>query len=154
MKANKMVRLSFLVVLGVSLLAGCASSGSNRTDSAQTADQGLIRLHDIWVLETLEGQALELQSEAQRPRLEINSRDMSVFGFDGCNSLRGSILRADAEEIEFGPLASTRKACLNMELPHRFQQSLNQVRSYQRQGLKLYLFDEQGNELLSFQKTD
>lgn len=167
MTAIKMARLSFLFTVCASLLAGCSDPETDSSGpaeqaqeqpqeqvQAQSGDDSLLRLHDIWVLETMDGNALELDSEAQRPRMELNYREMTISGFDGCNNMSGGIRTLEGQVIEFGPLATTRMACPNMELPDSFQQHLTRVRGYSRQDMKLYLLDDQGNELLSFQKTD
>ncbi|SFM21469.1 META domain-containing protein [Marinobacter zhejiangensis] len=154
MKSKKMTRLAGSLAITASILAGCSALETEDTTATQTPDQGLMQLHDIWVLETMNGEALELTSEAQRPRMEIDHRNLTVSGFDGCNNLRGSIQHVDTGSIEFGPIAATRKACFDMTVPDSFQQNMNQVRGYSRDGLKLYLLDGEGNELLSFQKTD
>ncbi|WP_375177679.1 META domain-containing protein [Marinobacter mobilis] len=154
MKNRTLVGVSLLVAAYVSLMAGCAMSTPDSADVNAAGNQSLMQLHDIWVLETLDREALELVSERQRPRMELNHREMTMSGFDGCNNLRGAIRHLDAEAIEFGPIIATRKACPDMTLSDRFQLNLTQVRGYTRQNLKLYLLDQNGNEILSFQKTD
>ncbi|QSP93963.1 DUF4377 domain-containing protein [Marinobacter salinisoli] len=113
-----------------------------------------LRLNDLWVLESMGGIALALDDERQRPRMELDLAKMSVMGFDGCNNFRGAIERLDSSEIVFGPIAGTRKACVDMRISGQFNQSLNQVRGYTLKGTKLFLLDEAGGELLGFQKTD
>jgi heat shock protein HslJ len=76
------------------------------------------------------------------------------MGVDGCNHFNGPIRQVDSTMLVFGPIAGTRKMCVHMQVPDRFNQLLNQVRSYQLRELKLFLYDEQQNELMSFQKTD
>lgn len=113
-----------------------------------------LRLHDLWVLEAIEGQPLELNNERQRPRLEINLQEMRVSGTDGCNRVFGGIQEVTADTLVFGPIAATQMACLNMEVPDQFQQRLSNIRGYSLQGLKLHLLDARGQPMLSFQKTD
>ncbi|MBZ2168183.1 DUF4377 domain-containing protein [Marinobacter sp. F4216] len=113
-----------------------------------------LRLNDLWVLERVGGETLVLENERMRPRMELNLHDMAVMGFDGCNNYRGAIQRVDASELVFGPLASTRKACIDMRIPAQFGANLDQVRSYTIKGTQLSLNDGEGRELLGFQKTD
>jgi len=113
-----------------------------------------LRLHDIWVLETILGQELELKDDQKHPRIEINLKDMRVMGNDGCNNLFGDIKKIDAKNLVFGVLAGTRMACINMEIPDKFNPQMSHVKSYKIENLKLYLYDQDGDELLRFQKTD
>lgn len=70
-------------------------------------------LHDIWVLTELNGKPV-VAASAQRepPRLEIMLTESRVTGTTGCNRLNGRV-KADTRRIQFGPLATTRMACLD-----------------------------------------
>lgn len=112
------------------------------------------RLHDIWVLEAIEGQPLELSNERQRPRLEFNLTQQRFSGTDGCNNVFGSLQTVTADALVFGPIAATQMACVDMSIANQFQQRLGQVDEYSLDGIKLHLQDVSGKTLLSFQKTD
>lgn len=79
---------------------------------------------------------------------------MRAGGYDGCNTFSGSIIGVDIESIKLGPLATTQKACKDMNLPVQFHQYLNNVESYSVQKQLLILSDGQGQELFVFRKTD
>lgn len=113
-----------------------------------------LRLHDIWALESIGGEEIDWKIMRKHPSIEINLTTMKVMGNDGCNSLRGDIEDVGAKELIFGALAGTRMACPKMELSNRFNQQMGKVRAYQLKGLKLYLLDAEGNELLRFRKID
>ena len=113
-----------------------------------------LRLYNIWALESIEGEELNLTKGQERPRLEINLKKMAVVGNDGCNDFLGRIAIADSKKLIFGAIAVTMKDCFNMAIPDRFHRHINNVRSYEIKGLKLYLFDSQGNELFRFKKID
>jgi heat shock protein HslJ len=115
---------------------------------------GKLRLHDIWALESIKGEQLHVAQGHERPRLEINLKKMALLGNDGCNDFLGRIAAVDAQQLIFGPLAGTMKACSDMDIPDRFHRHINNTRNYAIKGLKLYLFDSQGNELFRFQKID
>ncbi|KEF32643.1 hypothetical protein D777_01277 [Marinobacter nitratireducens] len=102
----------------------------------------------------MNGKELELRSERQRPRMEINLQEMKVSGFNGCNNYLGPIEDVGFGDIEFGPVAVTRRFCTDMVVPDRFNKNLSSVESYSLQELKLTFYDGEGNELFSFQKTD
>jgi len=111
-----------------------------------------ILLNDIWVAEVVDGTAVADQGKA--PRLEINSSTLEVMGTDGCNSLSGKISVLSNTELVFAPLAVTRKMCLDMTIPDKFNEAILKVRSYKISNLKLTLLDEQGKVLVVLKKVD
>jgi len=114
-------------------------------------------LHDIWVLESLENKPFQTQGNSDvliAPSIEINLTEMKIMGNDGCNQFFGPVTKVEDEIIEFGNLAGTMKMCINMEIPDNFNKAMAQVKKYKRDGLKLYLLDGAGNELLQFKKVD
>ena len=114
-------------------------------------------LHDIWVLESIEGQTIERPGENSGltlPSIEININEMKIMGTDGCNQFFGPINMVEDETIEFGNIGSTMKMCFSMELPDKFYNALGRVAKYQRNGIKLIFMDSSGTELLQFKKVD
>jgi uncharacterized membrane protein len=50
------------------------------------------RLHDIWVLRTVNGKVIEPTTYGKEfPRIEINSKDKKFFGFEGTKEISGSL---------------------------------------------------------------
>ncbi len=117
-------------------------------------NEDLVRLNDIWALEKMQGELVSINQGLQRPQLEIHLRDMKVIGNDGCNHFSGAISSLNNSEITFGPMMGTKMFCQGMELSNQFNSHINSVKSYVSKDLTLYLFDEQGKELLSFRKID
>jgi heat shock protein HslJ len=115
---------------------------------------GKLRLYDIWVLESIKGDQLILGDTQKRPQVEINLQKMTISGNDSCNNFTGGIKNVGSEELMFGPIAATRKACMDMDIPDRFHQDINNVQFYLIKDLKLYLFDNQRNELFVLKKID
>lgn len=114
-------------------------------------------LHDIFILEAIEGRPIQSSGNntvLTTPSIEINLTEMTAMGTDGCNQFSGFIKNAEEGILEFGNMASTRKMCINMDIPNSFNKAFAQVKRYKRDGLKLLLFDESGNELLQFKKVD
>ncbi|MGB3181499.1 MAG: DUF4377 domain-containing protein [Cyclobacteriaceae bacterium] len=116
-------------------------------------DPGL-RLNDIWVLETIEGEAFTLGEMLERPRLEMHLTEKRIHGTDGCNNFNGRISRLEGSELEFGQIAGTRKMCPDMQIPNQMNRLMQEVRGYRLEEGKLYLLDGEGTDILSFQKTD
>lgn len=116
-----------------------------------------VRINDIWALERIGGEEINASGNnntQERPRLEFNLRKKLVTGTDGCNQLTGDIRQIDAENISLGPVAATKKACPDMEIPERFNKALNSIETYSIKNLILQMFDSDGNKILRFKKVD
>jgi heat shock protein HslJ len=114
-------------------------------------------LHDLWVLEAINGEMVKKpENDDQRPlpAIEINVTEMRVMGSDGCNRLTGSISKLENGEIELGPVAQTKKLCLDNDIPDRFNALFAQAKKYHRDGVHLIFSDGTGKELLKFKKVD
>ncbi len=114
-------------------------------------------LHDLWVLEAINGETVKKPgNDDQRPlpAIEINVTEMRVMGSDGCNRLTGSITKLENGKIELGPIAQTKKLCLDNDIPDRFNPLLSQTKKYRRDGEHLIFSDVTGKELLRFKKVD
>ncbi|WP_167619582.1 META domain-containing protein [Maribellus sediminis] len=111
-----------------------------------------ILLNDIWVAEVVDGVAVSDQDNA--PRLEINSTELTVSGTDGCNNITGKITTLTNTELVFGTLAGTKKMCMDMNIPDKFNKLIQKVHAYKIANLKLTLLDEKGEVLAILKKTD
>lgn len=80
----------------------------------QMRDPEYYRLHDIWALTHIKGDAIEIT--AQRPTAEINLTEYRIAGEAYCNSYSGELTTYSKEELEFGPIASTKKMCPSISL--------------------------------------
>ena len=117
--------------------------------ASSTAD---IRINDIWVAIAIDRKPLNKKEPL--PRLEVNLDKNKVYGNNGCNEYNGTITVLTDKKISFGPLATTRKMCSNMDVTTKYDQAMQKVASYKYEGLSLKLYDNKGNELISFRKTD
>lgn len=132
-----MTRLLILALV----LAGCGAARNNAPATDVTYDQ---RLHDIWVLKKMSGQAA-LQPE-NRPVLELFPGEKRMGGSGGCNSLFGS-METTGEQISFTAVGSTKMFCRDlMEQETAFVTALQAANRYEIKKLELHLY--QGNELL------
>ncbi|MBU2950142.1 DUF4377 domain-containing protein [Tamlana agarivorans] len=112
-----------------------------------------MNLHDIWAATHIYGQTINT-SNTEAPTLEINITKHMILGTDGCNNFSGSIKTLTKNTLVFGPIATTRKMCPNMEIPDAYIRALTTVKNYKRDGLVLYLLDADNNEILRFNKVD
>ncbi|HBL80582.1 MAG TPA: heat-shock protein HslJ, partial [Aequorivita sp.] len=49
-----------------------------------------MRLHDIWALKAINGEAIDRDNFQKQPVLEIHLNEMKIFGNDGCNTMFGA----------------------------------------------------------------
>jgi len=79
----------------------------------------------------------------REPWIELDPRSMRVTGSGGCNRISGSY-QSDERTLRFGPLATTKMACIDMEAETAFLRALERTRRYRVRGRTLDLFDAGG----------
>jgi heat shock protein HslJ len=117
----------------------------------------ILRLNDIWVLDSLFGEAQDVSTiqEGQRfAQLEFHISEQRVLGYDGCNNFNGGFATLSEDEVSFGVMAATRKMCGGVILPDLFNYALLRTKRYEIKNLKLYLYDEDGALLMVLRKID
>jgi heat shock protein HslJ len=112
------------------------------------------RLHNIWVVTTLYGKDVPPDnSQKGAPELEINADSKMIIGHGGCNSFSGKV-NVMSDEIHFGPIASTRIACPEMQTENRFFEILSKPKlNFQFDGNSLRLL-EAGTEVMTLKNVD
>ena len=106
----------------------------------------------LWKLNRLNDAPLALKPKQPVPHLTLNSLDHNVNGHSGCNLLTGHY-RLDDTRLEFGKMATTRRACMpGMEIEQRFLAALERVKAWRLDGLKLELLDANGKPIARFEK--
>ena len=140
-KSSYSVRIE-IVKDGIStFLSGC---GNYVTDS---------RLHDIWVLEQLNGQKVSLTDFSKElPNLEINSTTNKFMGFAGCNRMNGTIF-FERGLLRFTNVITTRMACGPTNKENEFLKTLQSTNNYKVENMRLTLTNPSGVELV-FKKVD
>ncbi|MFT4973256.1 MAG: heat shock protein HslJ [Paraglaciecola sp.] len=116
-----------------------------------------LRINDIWAVQSILGTPFKITTESprvKRPMLEVHIADKKILGNDGCNQFFGKLERLTDTKIQFGAVGGTKMACPDMESSNNFNDALGQVARYKISDLKLYLFKENGEEVLVFQKVD
>ncbi len=111
------------------------------------------RLHDIWVLEELNGYkvfATDFQKEF--PRLEINSTENRFSGFGGCNSITGQIF-FEKDLLRFTKVVSTLMACPQGNKESEFLKALQSTTTYSIGNNQLTLSNPSA-KLAVFKKVD
>jgi len=95
-------------------------------------------LHDIWIAQSIEGQALKQISN--RPRLELMPTQGNMIGFTSCNDIR-SRLKVAALRIAFTEISFTEKFCADtQDIERQFIQALERADRYEVRNLELLLY--------------
>nr|WP_199002059.1 META domain-containing protein [Flavobacterium sp. ASV13] len=111
------------------------------------------RLHDIWVLEELNGfKVFPTDFQRELPRIEINSAENRFMGYGGCNSMSGSIFY-EKDLLRFSKVISTLMACPPGNKEGDFIKALQSTTTYSIGDNRLTLSNPSG-KLLIFRKVD
>jgi heat shock protein HslJ len=133
-----------IVIIFFTLVIGCSSKETEKTD--------VIRLHDIWALESIAGEKLIIDEQIKNlPMIEIYVEEERVYGNTSCNSLEGKV-KIDENEITFSEIIATEMACPG-DLEQRFLSALQSINNYKIEKMRLLLFED-GIEKMVFRKID
>lgn len=113
-----------------------------------------LSLHDIWVLEEVNGEPLSLRAEQERPRFEFFSKKGEVSGHTGCNNFKTQFSISGYKEMSIKPARMNRKSCPDMTYEdmltnHVFGRRLK----YSKENLTLNLTGYDGSNF-KFKKVD
>lgn len=112
------------------------------------------RLHDIWVLDSINNTKIVAGDFMKgRPLLEFNLTEKKLFGYTGCNNINGTI-EVTGKKIHFERLTTTRMTCSNMDFELAYLKNLdNKIVPYQIKAGKLYLHVS-SDSVFSYRKID
>lgn len=111
------------------------------------------RLHDIWVLEKINGERVNATDFAKElPNLEINTKDNKFSGYAGCNRMNGSIF-FERGLLRFTNVVTTRMACTGNNKESLFLKTLQSTIGYKIENRQLTLTNPSGSQLV-FKKVD
>ncbi|RFN57744.1 copper resistance protein NlpE N-terminal domain-containing protein [Marixanthomonas ophiurae] len=85
--------------------------------------KGDYRLHDLWVLESLNGE--QMDSKTKAPNLEFNLVENKLYGFGGCNRINSDI-KTTNNSIKIGSVIATKMACPNLSTEKRFLDAISE----------------------------
>ncbi|KUJ62694.1 heat-shock protein [Flavobacteriaceae bacterium CRH] len=111
------------------------------------------RLHDIWVLEELNGfKVFVTDFQRELPRIEINSAENKFMGYGGCNAISGTIFY-EKDLLRFSKVISTLMACGPGNKEADFSKALQSTTTYNIENNRLTLSNSSA-KLLVFRKVD
>lgn len=107
-----------------------------------------------WRLLEVDGRAVEVSDAFTRePHLVLHSSELRVAGSNGCNRLMGTYRLGEGARIDFGELASTRRACHPevADMAQAFEKALYTTSSWRILANHLELRDEAGDVVASLE---
>ncbi|MCG9792626.1 META domain-containing protein [Flavobacterium algicola] len=111
------------------------------------------RLHDIWVLESLNGQSIDRADYINGlPIIEIYSATNSFIGFGGCNQIAGQLF-FEKGLLRFKEVTTTEKLCTDSNLEKLFIEALQSTTTYKIENNRLR-FSNPSKQLLVLKKID
>lgn len=146
MKNSGIIKTIFLVGMSLVLGTGCQSSAPV-SEEILKPDSSLTETY--WKAVTLSGEAVLVKEGARETHLVLKQSDSQVKGFSGCNNFFGAYT-VEQDSLRFGPLASTRMACPDLEQETLFLQALSKTTRFLIEGESLTFFNEEGAEILRF----
>lgn len=111
------------------------------------------RLHDIWVLEKLNGKKIDTTDfNREFPSMEINAGANAFSGFAGCNRMNGNLF-FEPKKLHFTNIITTKMACGPNNKEIDFLKALNNITTYKIENNRLWLSNP-NETLLIFKKID
>jgi heat shock protein HslJ len=116
----------------VFFLTGCASND----DTARM--EKISKLHDLWALDSLNGQKILKESAEKIPYIELNVHTLKFLGITGCNDMSGDFT-ADESTITFNNFGMTKIFCPGT-VESDFVNAIKKANKWIVQNAKLYLY--------------
>ncbi len=113
-------------------------------------------LDKIWTVKSINGKLVEMPripDEDNDLVLSIDTVEMKILGYDGCNNFHGNFELLD-NSITFQSIGSTKMMCSNMELPSSYMTALENTKTFKLENDNLFFYDISGNEILRFVKAE
>lgn len=120
--------------------------------SACTSSKNIVKLTGIkWALQSMNGQALDLQNDNSEVFLQFNEAEKRVSGKSGCNRFFGTY-DMEGESLKFSPMGATKMACPDMTIETEFFKMLDAVDHFSIKGNQLILM-QKNTILAKFKKA-
>ena len=132
-----------LLMISVFLLQACANQPTSNNPEVPQAEASITpkfpdsRLEGQWKIYHIKGVKLQKKS---------------ISGNDSCNNFTGLISLITDTQLTFGEIASTLRLCPEIEYSSVFLTALQETTSYKIEDEKLQLFNQEGEEVLTFLK--
>lgn len=112
------------------------------------------RLHDIWVLERLNGNTVQVDDFARElPFMEIDTNTDTFAGYAGCNRMHGQLF-SEKDLLRFTNVAITEMWCGETNKETDFISALRSSTTYKIEQNRLWLSNPSEEHILVFKKVD
>ena len=149
------IKLMFLM-MSFLLVQACANQPTSNNPEVPQAEASITpkfpdsRLEGQWKIYHIKG--VKLLKNTQTIYLNIDLQKKSISGNDSCNNFTGLISLITDTQLTFGEIASTLRLCPEIEYSSVFLTALQETTSYKIEAEKLHLFNQEGEEVLTFVK--
>ncbi len=113
-------------------------------------------LDKIWTVKSINEKLVDIPQVADEDNdlvLSIDTVEMKIFGYDGCNNFYGNFELLD-NLITFNSIGATEMMCNNMDLPSSYLTALVNTKTFKIKSKNLFFYDISGNEILRFVKAE
>ena len=145
-----------MLVCAAVLLGACSAevTGTANNREPTSAARSSQLQNTYWKLMTLNNVSVQSPQGTRELHLKLNSEDLRVQGFSGCNSFMGAY-ELEGPKITFSRIAGTMMACAgDMSIERRILEMLGSVRTWQISGKTLRLMDQAGTPIATFESRD
>lgn len=104
-----------------------------------------------WKLIALDGKPIKRNEKLQEPFLYLDPEQSRFNGNGSCNSFSGSYDLMPENKIQFGPVASTMMACVDMTIEQTFFRAFEKTSFYRVDEVYLELLDSKKQLLARFE---
>lgn len=145
-----------LLMISVFLAQACANQPTTENTKATEEEAPTTpklpdsRLEGQWKIYHIKG--VKLLKNTQTIYLNIDLQKKSISGNDSCNNFTGLISLITDTQLTFGEITSTLRLCPEIEYSSVFLTALQETTSYKIEDEKLQLFNQEGEEVLTFLK--
>lgn len=144
------MKIKFMALAMIALTVIACNSTKTTTDQAS----GKQVLMGTWNLATLNGETVAPLENGRLINLKLSTENNHVSGFSGCNNFMGSYT-LEGSSLEFSPMATTRKACMNQDFNEQdFLSIFSKVASYKIKDGQLSLLNTDKEVLATFNKDN
>lgn len=125
--------------------SGVSTGGERMVGNLETA----MLVNKDWQLVEINGESISYEKTKVTPTLMFSADAKSVSGTSSCNNFMGHV-KINGNEISFGNLTSTKKACLDQNIEKQYLQTLAKSAYANVDGYELTLLDANKTQILKF----
>lgn len=145
-----MRKIYFILGLGLLLLISCHTSKTDLKENNMDFEQQITEKY--WKLTSWNGPVKMIENQEREVYFILKTEGNRVKGFGGCNNFMGFYRLKENRKIEFQPMASTLKACPDVDFDESgFLKMFERVSEYEIHNDQLILVDKSGETLSNFE---